>query len=130
MLFFYNFLWILAKKSYILERVSFEQHEEFQIILSWCVQFSEHVSKIYYLSNNPYKIQLHNPFTNFDLIEKNVDAQKAFFCKKYVFLCGTRTDISFVNLNKLPWSKFFSKKFTIEYAKAIHHKLTETYQYQ
>ena len=31
MLFYYNFLWIIVKKSNILERVSFEQHEEFQI---------------------------------------------------------------------------------------------------
>ena len=39
MLVFYNFFWILAKISYILEGVSFEQQEEFQIILSLCVQF-------------------------------------------------------------------------------------------
>ena len=31
---------------------------------------------------NLYKTQLHNPVTNFDLIEKNVDAQKAFFLQK------------------------------------------------
>lgn len=49
---------------------------------------------------NLYKTQLHNHVTNFDLIEKNVDAQKAFFGKKYVFLCGTRIDKNFVNLNK------------------------------
>ena len=36
-----------CEKSYILERVPFEQHEEFQITLS-CVQFSEHVAKIYF----------------------------------------------------------------------------------
>ena len=41
-----------CKKSYILERVSFEQHEEFQIMLSWCVQFPEHVAKINFLSWN------------------------------------------------------------------------------
>ena len=32
-------------KSYILEGVSFEQHEEFQITLCLYVQFSEHVAK-------------------------------------------------------------------------------------
>ena len=48
LLVFYNFLWIFAKNSYILEGVSFEQHEEFQITLSLCVQFSEHVAKIYF----------------------------------------------------------------------------------
>ena len=35
-----------------LEGVSFEQHEEFQITLSLCVQFSEHVTKIYFLAWN------------------------------------------------------------------------------
>ena len=40
------------QKSYILEGVSFEQHEEFQITLSLCVHFSEHVAKIYFLSWN------------------------------------------------------------------------------
>ena len=48
MLVFYNFLWILGKNVGILEGVSFEQHKEFQITLSLCVQFSEHVAKIYF----------------------------------------------------------------------------------
>ena len=39
-----------SRKSYVLEGVSFEQHEEFQITLCLCVQFSEHVAKIYFLS--------------------------------------------------------------------------------
>ena len=34
-----------------LERVSFEQHEELKITLSLCVEFSESVAKIYFLSN-------------------------------------------------------------------------------
>ena len=46
MLFFCNFLSIIVKKGFILEIVSFELHEEFQIILSRYVQFSEHVAKI------------------------------------------------------------------------------------
>ena len=41
-----------CEKSYILDGVSFEQHEEFQITLSLCVQFSEHAAKIYFLSWN------------------------------------------------------------------------------
>ena len=41
-----------CEKCYILEEVSFEQHEAFQITLSLCVQFSEHVAKIYFLSWN------------------------------------------------------------------------------
>ena len=35
-----------------MERVFCEQHKEFQTTLSWCVQFSEHVAKIYFLPWN------------------------------------------------------------------------------
>ena len=40
MLFFFNYFVDPCGKSYILEGVSFEQHEEFQITLCLCVQFS------------------------------------------------------------------------------------------
>ena len=46
MLVFYNFLWILGKNVGILEGVSLKQQKEFQITLSLCVQFSEHIAKI------------------------------------------------------------------------------------
>ena len=39
-----------CEKSYILDGVSFEQHEEFQINLSLCVQLSKHNTKIYFFS--------------------------------------------------------------------------------
>ena len=50
-----SLLWLFVdswEKSYILEGVSFEQHEEFQNILSLRVQLSEHVANIYFLSWN------------------------------------------------------------------------------
>ena len=41
-----------CEKSYIVKGFFFEHHEEFQITLTLCVQFSEHVAKIYFLSWN------------------------------------------------------------------------------
>ena len=50
-----SFLLLFAdccEKRYILEGVSFELDEEFQITLSLCVQVYEHVAKIYFFSWN------------------------------------------------------------------------------
>ena len=47
-----SFLLLFAdccEKRYILEGVSFEKHQEFQITLSLCVQVYEHVAKTYFL---------------------------------------------------------------------------------
>ena len=46
-----NFMARYCHSYTYLERVSFEQHEEFQITLSLSVQFSELVAKINFLSN-------------------------------------------------------------------------------
>ena len=49
----YSLLYLFVdscQKSYISEGVTFEQQEELnEITLSLCVQFSEHVAKIYFL---------------------------------------------------------------------------------
>ena len=46
-----NFVASYCYNFTFLEGVSFEQHEEFQITLSFGVQFSEPFAEIYFLSN-------------------------------------------------------------------------------